>query len=127
MHDAPYLRSQAHLRLQMAGQISDRAAAKTLRLEAARYFAQANDLESGADALDTATTSGGLAYMCFHLRVDYAGLIYDDRDDEFVTVHDAEAHAAIVANELTQNSDKKAIIYVVDDAGAVKTWVAANI
>jgi hypothetical protein len=44
-----------------------------------------------------------------------------------VTVHDAEAHAAIVANELTQNSDKKVIIYVVDDAGAVKTWVAANI
>ena len=128
VHDTLYLRSQAHLCLQMAGQISDRAAAKNLRLKAARYFAQANDLESGPDTLPTGTTSGGGALMCrFHLRVDYAGCIYDDRDDEFVTVHDAEAHATIVADELSQNSDRKVIIYVVDDVGAVKTWVAANI
>jgi hypothetical protein len=127
VHDTLYLRSQAHLCLQMAGQISDRAAAKNLRSKAARFFAQANDLESGPDTLATATTSGGAALMCrFHLRVDYTGCIYDDHDDEFVTVHDAEAHATIVANELTQNSDKKVTIYVVDDDGSIKARVATN-
>jgi hypothetical protein len=46
MRDARYLRAQAEFRLRMAEQISDHAACEKLRAEAARYHAEAADIES---------------------------------------------------------------------------------
>jgi len=47
MRDARYLRAQAELCLEMARQMSDRALAENLRGEAARYHAEANEIETG--------------------------------------------------------------------------------
>jgi hypothetical protein len=47
MRDARYLRAQAELCLEMARQVSDRAAAESLRAEAARYHAEATAMETG--------------------------------------------------------------------------------
>jgi hypothetical protein len=47
MRDARYLRAQAELCLEMARQVGDRAAADGLRAEAARYHAEATEIESG--------------------------------------------------------------------------------
>ena len=45
MRDARYLRGQAELCLQIALQISDPKAAEQLRAEAARYHAEATEIE----------------------------------------------------------------------------------
>jgi hypothetical protein len=45
--DARYLRAQAELCLEMARQVSDRATADNLRAEAARYHAEAAEIETG--------------------------------------------------------------------------------
>jgi hypothetical protein len=42
-----YLRAQADLCLEMARQVSDRATADNLRAEAARYHAEAAEIETG--------------------------------------------------------------------------------
>ena len=47
MRDARYLRAQAELCLEMARQVSDRATAVNLRAEAARYHAEAAEIETG--------------------------------------------------------------------------------
>ena len=47
MRDARYLRAQAELCLEMAGQVSDRATADNLRADAARYHAEAAEIETG--------------------------------------------------------------------------------
>ena len=47
MHDARYLRAQAELCLEMARQVSDRASSEKLRAEAARYHAEATEIETG--------------------------------------------------------------------------------
>jgi hypothetical protein len=47
MRDARYLRAQAELCLEMARQMSDQAVAENLRAEAARYHAEANEIETG--------------------------------------------------------------------------------
>jgi hypothetical protein len=47
MRDARYLRAQATLCLEIAGQVGDRRAADTLRAEAARYHAEAEEIETG--------------------------------------------------------------------------------
>ncbi|MGA7012007.1 MAG: hypothetical protein WBZ16_06660 [Pseudolabrys sp.] len=47
MRDARHLRAQADLCLQMAQQLSDQAASDDLRAEAARYHAEAEEIESG--------------------------------------------------------------------------------
>jgi hypothetical protein len=47
MRDAPYLRAQAELCLEMAWQISDRTASENLRAEATRYHAEAAALKTG--------------------------------------------------------------------------------
>ena len=47
MRDARYLRAQAELCLEMARQVSDRATADNLRAEAARYHAEAAEIETG--------------------------------------------------------------------------------
>ena len=45
MRDARYLRGQAELCLQIARQISDPKAAEQLRADAARYHAEATEIE----------------------------------------------------------------------------------
>jgi hypothetical protein len=47
MRDAQYLRAQADLCLEMARQVSDRASSDNLRAEAARYHAEAIEIETG--------------------------------------------------------------------------------
>lgn len=46
MRDVPYLRAQAELCLELARNLSDRAAAEDLRAEAARYQAEAAEQEA---------------------------------------------------------------------------------
>lgn len=50
MRDAGYLRDQAALCLEMARQVSDAASAENLRAEAARYHAEAAEIEKGLQA-----------------------------------------------------------------------------
>jgi hypothetical protein len=47
MRDARYLRAQAELCLEMARQMSDQTTADNLRTEAARYHAEAAEIETG--------------------------------------------------------------------------------
>ena len=47
MRDARYLRAQAELCLEMARQVSDSATADNLVAEAARYHAEAEEIETG--------------------------------------------------------------------------------
>ena len=51
MRDARYLRCQAELCLQIAHQVSDAASAENLRAEAARYHAEAAEIETGIKTL----------------------------------------------------------------------------
>jgi len=46
MRDANYLRTQAELCLEMARNMADAASAESLRAEAARYLAEAKELEA---------------------------------------------------------------------------------
>ena len=50
MRDARYLRTQAQFCLDMARQVSDAATADNLVAEAARYHAEAEEIESGVKA-----------------------------------------------------------------------------
>jgi hypothetical protein len=47
MRDARYLRDQAELCLEIARQVSDAPTAENLRAEAARYHAEAAEIETG--------------------------------------------------------------------------------
>ena len=47
MRDARYLRAQAELCLEMERQMSDQTASENLRAEAARYHAEATEIETG--------------------------------------------------------------------------------
>jgi hypothetical protein len=47
MRDARYLRDQAALCLEIARQVSDAPTAENLRAEAARYHAEAAEIETG--------------------------------------------------------------------------------
>jgi hypothetical protein len=48
MRDARYLRAQAAFCLEIAGQMSDAATCENLRAEAARYHAEAEEIDTGA-------------------------------------------------------------------------------
>ena len=47
MRDARYLRAQAEFCLEMARQMSDQTTSENLRAEAARYHAEATEIETG--------------------------------------------------------------------------------
>ena len=47
MRDARYLRAQAELFMEMARQMSDQTTSENLRAEAARYHAEAAEIETG--------------------------------------------------------------------------------
>jgi hypothetical protein len=49
MRDARYLRAQAAFCLEMARQITDQATCENLRAEAARYHAEAEEIETGVN------------------------------------------------------------------------------
>ena len=51
MRDARYLRAQAELCLEIARQVSDRRTADSLRAAAARYHAEAEEIETGVKTL----------------------------------------------------------------------------
>jgi hypothetical protein len=48
MRDARYLRAQAVFCLEMASQMSNHATCENLRAEAARYHAEADEMEAGS-------------------------------------------------------------------------------
>lgn len=52
MRDARYLRGQAALCLEMARQIGDQLTCENLRAEAARYHAEAKEIETGTKTLE---------------------------------------------------------------------------
>jgi hypothetical protein len=52
MRDARYLRAQAELYLEMARQVSDPKTADNLRVEAAHYYAEATEIETGVKTLE---------------------------------------------------------------------------
>ena len=56
MRDMRYLRAQAALCLEMAKQISDQATCENLRAEAARYHAEAEEIETGSKTLEAKPT-----------------------------------------------------------------------
>jgi hypothetical protein len=54
----------------------------------------------------------------YFFQADYRGIsVNDDVGEEFSTVQDAEAHAAVVANELARNSAHAVAVSVVDADG----------
>jgi hypothetical protein len=48
MRDAQYLRAQAEFCLEVASQMSDLKTSENLKAEAARYHAEATEIETGA-------------------------------------------------------------------------------
>jgi hypothetical protein len=59
-------------------------------------------------------------------RADYRGItVNDDVGEEFPTLPDAEAHAAIVASELVRNCSKAATVSVLSQNGIVLAKAAA--
>ena len=52
MRDARYLRAQVELCLEIAHQISDQAMSESLRADAARYHAEAAEIETGTKTHD---------------------------------------------------------------------------
>ena len=50
MRDARYLRAQAELCLEIALRISDQTSSDNLRAEAARYHAEADEIDTGVKA-----------------------------------------------------------------------------
>ena len=57
MRDAIYLRAQAELCLEMARQVSDPIASDDLRAEAARFHAEAAEIETGVQTSVARATS----------------------------------------------------------------------
>jgi hypothetical protein len=54
----------------------------------------------------------------YFFQADYRGIsVNDDVGEEFSTLQDAEAHAAVVANELARNSPHAVTVSVVDEDG----------
>jgi hypothetical protein len=65
MRDARYLRAQAQFCLDMARQVSDAATADNLVAEAARYHAEAEEIETGVKTpVIKATTERGSKRRC---------------------------------------------------------------
>jgi Domain of unknown function (DUF6894) len=62
----------------------------------------------------------------YFFRADYRGItVNDDVGEEFPTLPDAEAHAAIVANELVRNYSKAVTVSVLSESGVVLAKAAA--
>ena len=129
MRDAHYLRAQARLCLQIAQHISDARAAASLRLDAARYFAQAVQAEarSGGTTLVTFNKKDSHPMAQYYFIVDYDGsTIRDDDGEIFRSLQEAEAHSAVVARELAHNNGKTVVVRVTDDEGMVLAKISPS-
>ena len=63
-----------------------------------------------------------MARYCFKAR--YGGAEYvDDIGEEFATRQEAEAHAAVVANELGRNNSQAITIHLLSEDGILLTSV----
>jgi kynureninase len=129
MQDASYLRSQAELCLHIARALSDHEAAENLRAVAAQYFVRALEAEP---QLAIAESNFVLAQEWrslmarYFFRANYRGTsVNDDVGEEFSTLQDAEAHAAIVANELVRNSSQAVTVSVLSEDGMLLAKAAA--
>jgi hypothetical protein len=129
VHDAQYLRSQARLCLQVARQISDARAADNLRLQAARYFAQAMDAEAHSGGAGQFASRKGLRLMARYLfTVELEGATLRDEEGEiFTCLQEAEVHAAVVADELTRNSTRRVVVHVTNEDGVVLAKASAPV
>jgi hypothetical protein len=62
----------------------------------------------------------------YFFRADYRAIsVNDDVGEEFSTLRDAEAHAAIVANELVRNSSQAVTVSVLNEGGILLAKAAA--
>lgn len=60
----------------------------------------------------------------YFFRADYRGIsVNDDVGEEFSTLQDAEAHATIVANELSRNRTQSAVVSVLSENGRLLATV----
>jgi hypothetical protein len=59
MRDAQYLRAQAEFCLKVADQISDLKTVENLKAEAARYHAEAREIETGGESERTGGVTAG--------------------------------------------------------------------
>jgi Domain of unknown function (DUF6894) len=58
----------------------------------------------------------------YHFQADYRGATaIDDIGEEFSTLQEAEAHAAIVANELGRNTSQAVTVSVLSEDGVLIT------
>jgi hypothetical protein len=63
----------------------------------------------------------------YFFRTDYRGIsVNDDVGEEFSTLQDAEAHAAIVANELVRNCSQAVTVSVLSEDGILLAKAAAT-
>ena len=54
----------------------------------------------------------------YFFQAQYRGaMAADDIGEEFLTLHEAEAHAAVVAKELGRNSSQTVIVFVLGEDG----------
>jgi hypothetical protein len=61
----------------------------------------------------------------YFFRADYPGVsVNDDVGEEFLTLQDAEDHAAIVADELTRNRTQSVVVSVLSENGILLATVA---
>jgi Domain of unknown function (DUF6894) len=63
----------------------------------------------------------------FFFQANYLGaMVVDDIGEMFPTLRDAEAHAAIVARELSRNGSYPITVFVLSENGTVLTSTAAG-
>jgi hypothetical protein len=63
----------------------------------------------------------------YFFQANYRGtMIADDIGEEFSTVQQAEAHAGIVANELSRNGPQPVTVSVLSDQGILLASIAAE-
>lgn len=63
----------------------------------------------------------------YFFRANYRDIsVNDDVGEEFSTLQDAEAHAAIVANELGHHSSRAVTVSVVNEDGILLAKAAAS-
>jgi hypothetical protein len=61
----------------------------------------------------------------YFFQAEYHGVTAaDEIGEEFSTLQEAEAHAAVVANELGRNDTQTVVVYVLDEGGVLMASAA---
>jgi hypothetical protein len=104
----------------MAAQMRDAPVSALRRLRACpRTQSRTSRVAAGAMGRYTMTR--------FLFQANYLGLtLTDDIGELFSTLREAEAHAAIVARELSRNSPHRVTVFVLTQDGTVLTSTAAE-